>query len=274
MWLQRILVALVLLPVGLLAMFLGESYFVVVMVIFLLIATYEYVGIIRIGGYHPADFAIYGAVITMCVGRTYFPEIDQMLFLIFYVLTSGIFHLIQYERGRNPTVIDMAFSFTGIVYLGVMGSHFMAIRALPAGEWWLLVVLTAVWSADSGAYMIGKWIGKTRLAPRLSPKKTWEGYFGGLVLAAVMAPLLLKLYWWASFPIDPAITIPRVTIIGVVMGVFTIAGDLLISMLKRRYSLKDTGTLLRGHGGALDRLDSWLWGVAIGYYLITAIFLI
>ncbi len=122
--------------------------------------------------------------------------------------------------------------------------------------------------------MIGKWIGKTPLAPRLSPKKTWEGYFGGLVMAGVLAPLLLMFYRWMKWPVPPEITIPRVMLIGVVMGIFTVAGDLLISMLKRTYSLKDTGTILLGHGGVLDRIDSWLWAVSIGYYLITAIFLI
>lgn len=150
----------------------------------------------------------------------------------------------------------------------------MAIRGLPGGEWWILVTLTSVWSADTGAYAIGSLIGKTPLAPRLSPKKTREGYIGGLVTAGMLAPLLLMFYRWMDWPVDPEITIPRVVILGIVMGFFTVAGDLMISMFKRTYSLKDTGTILLGHGGVLDRIDSWLWAVSIGYYLITAIFLI
>lgn len=274
MWLQRILVAVVLLPIGLLAIFGGENYFAIMMAVFFLIATYEYIGVCRIGGYHPADFALYGVILLLPLGRTFWPQIDPMLTLVFFLLAAVIYHLIQYERGRDQAITDLAFSFTGMLYLGVLGSHFMALRGLPGGEWWLLVVLTSVWSADTGAYMIGKWIGKTPLAPRLSPKKTWEGYIGGLISAGVLAPLLLLFYRWVNFPVDPAITIPQVTILGVVMGVFTVAGDLLISMLKRTYCLKDTGTILMGHGGVLDRLDSWLWAVSIGYYLITAIFLI
>lgn len=274
MWLQRILVAVVLLPVGLLAIFGGENYFAIMMAVFLMIATYEYIGIVRIGGYLPADFALYGAVLTLGLGRTFLPELDPMLFLVVFVLWAGISHLIHYERGRDQAVTDMAFSFTGMLYLGVLGSHFMAIRSLPGGEWWLLVVLTSVWAADTGAYAIGKWIGKDRLAPKLSPKKTWQGYLGGVVSATVLAPLLLKIYWWANFPVDPVITLTKVTIIGVVLGIFTVAGDLLISMFKRTYSLKDTGTILMGHGGVLDRIDSWLWAVSIGYYLISVVFLI
>jgi len=274
MWLQRLLVAVILLPVGLLAMFSGENYFAILMAVFFMVATYEFIGISRIGGYHPADFALYGTILLMPLGRTFWPQIDPMLTLVFFVLAAGIYHLIHYERGRNHTIADMAFTFTGMIYLGVLGSHFMAIRGLPGGEWWVLVTLTSVWSADTGAYLIGKRIGKTPLAPRLSPKKTWEGYIGGLVMAGVLAPLLLMFYRWMNWPVDPAITIPRVVILGVVMGIFTVAGDLMISMLKRTYSLKDTGTILLGHGGVLDRIDSWLWAVSIGYYLITAIFLI
>ncbi|MBN2045182.1 MAG: CDP-archaeol synthase [Anaerolineales bacterium] len=272
MWLQRILVALVGLPIGLLAIFAGETYFAIMMVVFLLIASYEYIGIIRIGGYHPADFSLYAAVLCLGFGRTYFPQIDPMLFLVFFVLVAGLSHLIQYERGRTHAATDLAFSYTGIVYIGVLGSHFMAIRGLPGGEWWLLVVLTAVWAADTGAYAIGKWFGKDRLAPRLSPKKTWQGYLGGVVLATVMAPLLLLLYHHVNFPVAETITYPRVTIIGVVMGIFTVAGDLIISMFKRTYNLKDTGGILPGHGGILDRLDSWLWAVSIGYYLLSVVF--
>ena len=159
MWLQRMLVALILLPVGLLAMFSGEGYFAVLMSVFFLIAAYEFIGISRIGGYHPADFALYGTILLMPLGRTFWPQIDPMLTLVFFVLAAGIYHLIHYERGRDQTIADMAFTFTGMIYLGVLGSHFMAIRGLPDGEWWLWVTLTGVFAADTGAYIIGKQIG-------------------------------------------------------------------------------------------------------------------
>ncbi|MFN2146385.1 MAG: phosphatidate cytidylyltransferase [Anaerolineales bacterium] len=274
MWLQRVLVALILMPIGLLAMFSGENYFAIMMAVFLMVGAYEFIGISRIGGYHPADFAVYGTVLLLPLGRTFWPQIDPLLTLVFFVLAAGIYHLVQYERGKDHTIADMAFTFTGMIYLGVLGSHFMAIRGLPGGEWWMLVTLTSVWSADTGAYAIGKWIGKTPLVPRLSPKKTLEGYIGGLVAAGVLAPLLLMFYHRMGWPVPPEITIPQTVIMGVVMGIFTVAGDLMISMMKRTYSLKDTGTILLGHGGVLDRIDSWLWAVSIGYYLITAIFLI
>jgi phosphatidate cytidylyltransferase len=105
------------------------------------------------------------------------------------------------------------------------------------------------------------------LSPRLSPKKTWEGYFGGILVAVILTPLLVVLLRLVAGP-DSAITPLRGIWVGLVMGIIPTLGDLGESMIKRQRGVKDSGNLLPGHGGAFDRIDSWLWAVVIGYYMI------
>jgi phosphatidate cytidylyltransferase len=138
---------------------------------------------------------------------------------------------------------------------------------LPDGLWWSLTVLFAVWLADTGAYLIGSRFGRHKMTPRLSPKKSWEGYLGG-ILFSVPGTALLACLWpvWAA----PGLTVTplRAALIALVLSLLTILGDLGESMIKRQVGVKDSGDLLPGHGGIFDRIDSWLWAAAIGYYLI------
>ena len=132
------------------------------------------------------------------------------------------------------------------------------------GRSWLLFALLTTFAADSGAYFVGRLIGRHKMAPNLSPGKTWEGAAGGLaaaITAALLMPLLpneylnLQLTWW-----QPAL-------IGAAVGIAAPAGDLLESALKRRAGVKDAGHLFPGHGGMLDRLDSLLLTLPLIYYL-------
>jgi phosphatidate cytidylyltransferase len=273
MFLQRLLVALILLPIGLWALFTSEISFAILIILICVISSWEFIKMFRTGGYRPADLAIIGAVIFSSGAVTYFKSSVPLIFIVPFVMLAATYHLWNYERGRDDSVLDLTISLTGILYLGVLGSYFMALRVLPGGDWWVFTVLTCVWWADTGAYFIGKSIGKRALAPRLSPKKTWEGYIGGIIMTLIGSPLLLKLYWILDLPVDESITIPRVMVLAVFMGVFPALGDLTISMIKRYFKEKDSGRILAGHGGMLHRIDSWLWGVSIGYFLVTGLFL-
>ncbi len=119
----------------------------------------------------------------------------------------------------------------------------------PQGLRWLLAALFLVWAADTGAYFAGRWIGRHKLAPQVSPGKTWEGALGGLLLVCLLAA-------WAA----PLLTMPRLPFAALclVVGCFSIVGDLIESLFKRHAGLKDSGRLLPGHGGMLDRIDSLL----------------
>jgi len=121
--------------------------------------------------------------------------------------------------------------------------------------------------ADTGGYVFGKRLGRHLLSPHVSPNKTWEGYIGGIFFG-VLASLLFGSLWHVR---APAVTIPRAFVIGLVLSVIAPLGDLGESMIKRQFGLKDSGSILPGHGGMMDRLDSWLWAATIGYYLVRLI---
>ncbi len=140
---------------------------------------------------------------------------------------------------------------TAVLYTGAFGAHLVLLRGLPDGQDWLLVLLAATFATDTGAYAVGRLFGRHLFAPRISPKKTWEGAAGGLLfggLAGVAAVLALGLE-------VPAV---RLAALALVLPVAAIAGDLVESALKRRMDVKDMSHLLPGHGGLLDRLDSLL----------------
>jgi phosphatidate cytidylyltransferase len=113
---------------------------------------------------------------------------------------------------------------------------------------WVLFTLALVWAADTGAFFAGRWLGRVPLAPRVSPKKTWEGALGGIFASAIVAWAAAT--WWLSVDVWPFV------FICVAVAALSIVGDLTESMLKRSSGLKDSGSLFPGHGGMLDRIDS------------------
>lgn len=129
----------------------------------------------------------------------------------------------------------------------------------------LLIIFIMIWCNDTGAFLIGCWIGRHKMCPRLSPKKTWEGFFGGLVFS-VLAGII-----WSIYEEDSMLTM---IIFGIVMSISATYGDLFESMIKRRAAVKDSGAILPGHGGMLDRIDSLLFCIptAMVFFLIKSMF--
>jgi phosphatidate cytidylyltransferase len=152
------------------------------------------------------------------------------------------------------------------MYLGLGGGHLIALRGLPSGLWWLLTACSAVWIGDSAAYLVGVRWGRHRIAPTISPGKSWEGY-AAQVLGGALGGLFLA---WLGSRVSggaSALTLWHGLIVGAVVSVLCPAGDFLISMMKRDVGVKDTGSLIPGHGGILDRMDSVLWAGILGHML-------
>lgn len=144
-------------------------------------------------------------------------------------------------------------------YFGLVLAHAPALRAREAGLDWVLIALLTTFATDTGAYFIGRAFGTHRLAPRISPNKTWEGVFGGILGAVVIATVLVAILepgaaLWAGIPL------------GLLVAVVGTIGDLAESALKRITGVKDSGVLLPGHGGILDRLDSLAPNLAVVYW--------
>ena len=169
--------------------------------------------------------------------------------------------------GARPW-LGFLFLLLGPVYIGFLLGHGLAMRDLSGGEGdlgraWLLFTLLVVFACDTGAFAVGRLAGRHRMAPRLSPNKTWEGAAGGLA-ASVGAALLVGLAF--------ELTLPEwhQALIGAVAGVAAQVGDLFESALKRAANVKDSGSIMPGHGGILDRMDSILFALPAVFYMLLA----
>jgi phosphatidate cytidylyltransferase len=175
------------------------------------------------------------------------------------VLTVGFFITIIAALFVTEHPVSAFIATAGVaVYLGVMMAQGIGLRLLPEGFWWLILGFAITWTNDSAAYFTGVTIGRRKLWPRLSPKKTWEGTIGGWIGAALVGGLLT----WLS-PLQMGF-LPGM-ILGALGGVLGLFGDLSISMVKREVGVKDSGVFFPGHGGMLDRLDSMLFVIPFVY---------
>ncbi len=193
-----------------------------------------------------------------------FPDI-RWLPLSFIASFFGLtcYFLYRYKDIKECYNLFCRFVF-GIIYIGGLGAHLVLLRFLPDGSSWLIIVSAVTASSDSAAYFVGKAIGKRKLCPNISPNKTIEGALGGLAggifAASVFALLLLSTVNW-FFLIGSAIVL-------VIAGII---GDLTESIIKRGTGTKDSGNILAGHGGILDRVDSLLFAAPVLYYLLLVI---
>lgn len=274
---QRLIVSIVLIPPGLFAIHRGGGWYLALLLVFFLLAGREYSQIMRRAGHRPAEAIVVGAIALLCLipvltdQAAYAGLADRWSLeggaLGLTLIVATAWHLLEFERGLPNAGSDWAVTIAGAVYLGWLGSYFLRLRNLPDGEWWTLVVLPAVWLSDTGAYAFGRWFGRHALAPRLSPKKTWEGFFGGLVWGTAFGALLGGL-WRLGAGEASAVNATHGALVGFIVSLVGPIGDLGVSMLKRQVGVKDTGSALIGHGGMLDRVDSWLIAAAVGYYVV------
>lgn len=171
------------------------------------------------------------------------------LLLIYVVLKKNKF-----------TFDDVGFLLCSVFYVGVGFYYFMATREATDGLLYIVFALVVVWSTDSGAYFVGRKLGKHKLWPEISPKKTVEGFVGGIVIAVIAAVIF---EWISGLEVNWAVLL-IVTVIASVIGQL---GDLVESAIKRHYGVKDSGNILPGHGGILDRFDSLLFVLPLLHFL-------
>jgi phosphatidate cytidylyltransferase len=264
---QRIIVTILLLPILIWVIVQGDWIYVLVVGAALGLAASEYGLLFRRGGLAPSLPLLVVGVLGLAVARFLVTFGDQALLLAALGLAGMTWHLVDYERGAERSGTDFAVTLSGLLYLGWIGSYLISLRMLPDGQWWILVVLPSVWIGDSAAYLIGSWIGRNRMSPRLSPKKTWEGYLSGILFGGLSGAALATL-WRAGISADIGLTAQTGLVVGTAVAAISPLGDLGISMIKREMQAKHSSTLLPGHGGMLDRFDSWLWAGALGYYAV------
>jgi phosphatidate cytidylyltransferase len=166
------------------------------------------------------------------------------------IFGSWLWHLVKGPLLEAPTRV--AHLVTAVVYGGGGMTSLMAVRNLGDGGWWVVCALVVTWLNDTSAYFAGRFLGKHKLYEAVSPNKTWEGFFGGMV-GSVVGLFIVKIWFFTAMtPLD-------CVVMGVLGGVLGPAGDLCESMLKRAYGVKDSGKMIPGHGGMLDRIDALLF---------------
>lgn len=267
---RRALVVFTLGPITLVLIYYGRWLYFIAFAALLSIATFEFSLLInKLGTRVPAALVILlsflfwispDQVQQMVFGKGNLLSDLERLVLVFSLLATLSLALWLYEKEGVTQAPRSWMAAIGVVILmGWLGSHFFRLRGLPehAIEWTALAMLST-WIADSGAYVFGKTLGKHKLAPRLSPNKTIEGYIGGIFSGTILTVLI-------GYFLDLSLALALAA--GLFISIVSPLGDLGISLLKRTVGVKDSGNLLPGHGGALDRVDSLIWSVTMVYYL-------
>lgn len=266
MFLQRALITLTLGPLAIYLIFLGGLFYFIPLAIILLLATLEYSHIVQKIGWYVPPFLLVPMVIVQWLLAQW---LDATLFgplLLISLLIISAYVLWQYEEGSSQTVpANWVAATAGLILFGWVCGHFFRLRSLPEMAWqWTVLAMLSTWIADAGAYLVGRFVagkvilGRHPLSPRLSPNKTVEGFMGGILLGTSFTVLIAS---WLEIDLVPAL------LLGLLVSTIGTVGDLSISLLKREAGVKDSGNLFPGHGGALDRIDSLMWTVAIAYYL-------
>ncbi|MFC2006248.1 phosphatidate cytidylyltransferase [Chloroflexota bacterium] len=184
------------------------------------------------------------------------------LLLTSAVILSLIWLLLRTQK--KQALNSWAWTIAGILYVGGLLSYLVALRGLDDGRNWVFFALFTTFSSDSAAFFTGKALGRHPLAPYISPGKTWEGAIGG-----ILGAILISLFFILPTPFILNLKWGQAILLGLLVSIFGQLGDLAESLFKRNMGVKDSGTLLPGHGGVLDRIDSIAFtGIVVYYYVL------
>lgn len=261
---KRILTAVIGVPILLGLLYLGGLPWMLFIAALMFIATFEMARIAKHININISLWAVYLAEIFMLIfiylNIPHWASIGIAIGFI-GIIGQGVF---TYPKLRLE---DMAMSFFTMIYVGWGMCHLIILEQMNV---FLLVYLfLAIWGSDSGAYFTGRLCGKHKLAPALSPKKTKEGAIGG-VLCAILLVVLFNVYLGEN----ALLSYPVAILFGIVISIVGQIGDLAESMIKRFADVKDSGKILPGHGGILDRFDSIIMAAPFVYYLLIIISMI
>ncbi len=260
--LSRVLVSLVALPAVLGLVYLGGWWLYGLALGAALLALHEYAALVR--PLRPLVLACYLGALLMLLGVTVGSSLWLVGGFLVSILIAFVLHGIA--ATRQPATVAIGSSILGTAWVGFGLAHVLLLRDLPDyGVLIAFTVLIAVFAADTIAFFAGRLLGRHKLAPVMSPGKTWEGFVAG-TLAAVAAAFF-ALYEDR----DEFLAIWEALVLGAVVALAAALGDLFESALKRDMQVKDTGRVLGGHGGVLDRIDSLLFAAPAAYYLVLAL---
>jgi phosphatidate cytidylyltransferase len=269
MLVKRTISAVVIIIVSLVLVLAGGWIYTIGLALILSIAIWEYAHIFEKGGYAPAKVILtLGTFLALLCVKSESEILGQAAFSL-AILTILVFHVITYTSHQKTAALDLAISLAGLVFITGTGAYLIKLRFLPEGLFWLIQCVVPAGISDIGAFFLGSMIGKHKIAPELSPNKTVEGYIGGIITSLAVGYGLG--YLFSSY--SATFTGTRGLWIGLIVGIISPLGDFTKSIFKRQFGLKNTGTLIPGHGGVLDRIDTWLIAGIVGYFMIQFLYL-
>ena len=254
----RVIVGAVLALLGVVVVLYGGWAFVAVAMLIALIGLNEFYRMMRV--YRPLVLAGFiGVVLMVLAAWTRSPQSLMGILALSLLIAFGLAAI----PGPRPGVsVRIAITMLGLLYLGYGVGHLELVRRLPDGQGYALMVVFGAWAGDTVAYFTGRYFGATPMAPRLSPKKTWEGFVGGFI-GTVLMVVFIGLYYRGIGELHSLV-------LGLVIGVMGPIGDLFESLIKRDVEIKDAGRFFPGHGGILDRFDGLMFAAVASYYVILA----
>lgn len=271
---QRLLSAAVGVPAIFLVLYFGGIPFLLFILGIMILGTIEYFGIIESSKFKPNEYVIIVGSVAIGIGA----YICSFIFMLFFTAVVMIYMLLRLREDDFTYVVKMfGMALFPLIYFGWFLSHGIMLRNIAEdkavldfslnslglenpGFFFLILVFACTFMNDTGAYFAGKTFGKTKLSPNISPGKTVEGTVGGL-LVSVIAAFVFNLFFSSPLPIV------WVIIYGLLIGAAAVLGDLVESSIKRGGGVKDSGGIVPGHGGILDRFDSFFFVFPVSYYL-------
>jgi phosphatidate cytidylyltransferase len=270
---KRIITSVCVIPILGVLIWFGEPFFTILIGVVGLLAIIEFCRLTNLIKEKP--LIIFASVWTVLFIAIRDPKLQSLLephvsqdLLFPLLITAGIaisLITLLLRKQKQGAFTDWAWMFAGILYVGWLLSLSVTLRGMDDGRNWVFLAIFATFGSDTTAFFIGSAIGKHKLAPAISPKKTWEGAIGGLLGAAIVSlffllptPVQLSAHinWW------------QMVILAILISIFGQLGDLVESLLKRNTGVKDSGNLFPGHGGMLDRMDSIVFALVVVYYWV------
>lgn len=263
--LVRLISANILVAFAVLVIILGGWWLFALYGVGMLIAAYEYFNMTRLGNHRPLRIPALILIACLFVNAMLKPSLPfdfTALILVIATALPALWELARRDPHHQGFLLDWALMVLGVVYIGVLGSYMFALRNLQDGVQLLFITLLASWMTDIFAYLSGRIWGKTPFFPDISPKKTQQGAVGGIIAGTLTFFILGSI-----FGMSPLLAFLG----GIIIALLTTAGDLTESLIKRNLGVKDSGTLIAGHGGAFDRLDSMFFPLTFAYFYFTLV---
>jgi len=248
----RLISSIVLLAIAIPVFIVGDIFYTIAIILLSMLALREYIGIKETKKELPIFIKLLAYLFIPLILISIETDLDSKLMIDFRLLTglclSLLIPVVLYHKKEIYSINDACYMFTGVLFLGVAMSFFITYYEMS--DMLLLYILLITVMTDTFAYLTGTLIGRNKLLEDISPKKTWEGFFGGIIFGTFIAVMFYQTV------INPDVSIGTLIAITIFLSIIGQLGDLFFSAIKRYFDKKDFSNLLPGHGGILDRIDS------------------